>query len=150
VICYDPFHAVELVTDALDVERRKAWNELRAAGDVEAARKFKGARWGLVKNLTDLDPGQALVSAASLRQGRQDNPQAPTRILPALRLGINTRLPLTRSRPRPGHARLRPHHPAATPRAAQDSHRLTHNYAGRTRICPPVDVVGKGSFFGLA
>ena len=52
-ICYDPFHAVKTVTDALDVERRKAWNELRAAGDAEAAKKFKGAHWCLLKNPSD-------------------------------------------------------------------------------------------------
>lgn len=33
IICVDPFHAVQLVSEALDVERRKAWNELRAGGD---------------------------------------------------------------------------------------------------------------------
>jgi transposase len=68
-ICYDPFHAVKLVTDALDVERRKAWNELRAAGDAEAAKKFKGARWALLKNPTDLDPGQAAVLRKLKRRG---------------------------------------------------------------------------------
>ncbi len=69
VICYDPFHAVKLVTDALDVERRKAWNELRAAGDGEAARRFKGARWCLLKNPADLDPGQATVLRKLRRRG---------------------------------------------------------------------------------
>ena len=69
VICYDPFHAVKLVTDALDVERRKAWNELRAAGDAEAAKKFKGARWALLKNPTDLDEGQAAVLRKLKRRG---------------------------------------------------------------------------------
>jgi len=56
VICIDPFHAVQLVTDALDVVRRVAWNELRALPDQGAARRFKGARWALLKrpeNLTD-------------------------------------------------------------------------------------------------
>jgi transposase len=56
VICIDPFHAVKLVTEALDVERRAAWNELRQLPDQGAAKKFKGARWALLKrpeNLTD-------------------------------------------------------------------------------------------------
>jgi transposase len=56
VICIDPFHAVQLVTDALDVVRRVAWNELRQLPDQEAAKRFKGARWALLKrpeNLTD-------------------------------------------------------------------------------------------------
>jgi len=69
VICYDPFHAVKLITDALDVERRKAWNELRAAGDADAAKKFKGARWALLKNPTDLDDGQAAVLRKLRRRG---------------------------------------------------------------------------------
>jgi transposase len=68
-ICYDPFHAVKVVTDALDVERRKAWNELRAGGDAAAAKKFKGARWALLKNPTDLDDGQAAVLRKLKRRG---------------------------------------------------------------------------------
>jgi transposase len=69
VICYDPFHAVKLVGEALDVERRKAWNELRAGGDAEAAKKFKGARWVLLKNPADLDPGQQAVLRKLKRRG---------------------------------------------------------------------------------
>lgn len=69
VICYDPFHAVKTVTDALDVERRKAWNELRASGDAEAAKKFKGARWVLLKNPDDLDPGQQATLRKLKRRG---------------------------------------------------------------------------------
>ena len=56
VICIDPFHAVKLAGDALDVLRRQTWNELRQLPDQAAARKFKGARWSLMKkpeNLTD-------------------------------------------------------------------------------------------------
>jgi len=56
VICIDPFHAVQAVTDALDVVRRAAWNELRKLPDQDAAKRFKGARWALLKrpeNLTD-------------------------------------------------------------------------------------------------
>ena len=68
-ICYDPFHAVKLITDALDVERRKAWNELRAGGNAEAAKKFKGARWALLKNPTGLDEGQAAVLRKLKRRG---------------------------------------------------------------------------------
>jgi len=56
VVCIDPFHAVALVTDALDAVRRITWNELRRLPDQAEARKFKGARWSLLKrpeNLTD-------------------------------------------------------------------------------------------------
>lgn len=66
VRCIDPFHAVQLVTEALDEERRKAWNELRALPDQDAAKTFKGAPWVLLKrpeNLTD-------EQAATLRKLR--------------------------------------------------------------------------------
>ncbi|MGH3500586.1 MAG: ISL3 family transposase [Nocardioidaceae bacterium] len=56
VQCIDPFHAVSLVTDALDQVRRTVWNELRQLPDQKAAKTFKGARWVLLKrpdNLTD-------------------------------------------------------------------------------------------------
>lgn len=68
-ICYDPFHAVKLVTEALDVERRKAWNELRSTGDAEAAKKFKGARWCLLKNPANLDDDQAATLRRLRRRG---------------------------------------------------------------------------------
>jgi transposase len=68
-ICIDPFHAVKLVSEALDVERRKAWNELRHGGDPVAAKKFKGARWALLKNPTDLSDDQAATLRKLKRRG---------------------------------------------------------------------------------
>ena len=68
-ICIDPFHAVKLVTEALEVERRKAWNELRAGGDPAAAKKFKGARWALLKNPTNLTDEQAATLRKLKRRG---------------------------------------------------------------------------------
>jgi len=68
-ICIDPFHAVKLVGEALDVERRKAWNELRQAGDPEAARKFKGARWALLKRPDNLTDEQAATLRKLKRRG---------------------------------------------------------------------------------
>lgn len=56
VRCIGPFHAVKLVTDALDTVRRATWNELGKLPDQGAAKKFKGARWAPLKrpeNLTD-------------------------------------------------------------------------------------------------
>ena len=56
IICIDPFHAVQLVTHTLNVVRRAAWNELRHLLDQDAAKRFKGSRWALLKrpeNLTD-------------------------------------------------------------------------------------------------
>jgi transposase len=49
-ICIDPFHVVQLATRALDEVRRDYWNALRSAGDHDAAKRFKGARWVLLKN----------------------------------------------------------------------------------------------------
>lgn len=66
VICIDPFHAVKLVGDALDKVRRITWNELRQLPDQAAAKKFKGARWSLLKRPENLTDDQA----ATLRQLR--------------------------------------------------------------------------------
>ena len=69
MICVDPFHAVKLVGEALDVERRKAWNELRHSGDPAAAKKFKGARWALLKNPANLTDDQAATLRRLKRRG---------------------------------------------------------------------------------
>ena len=65
IICYDPFHVMQLGTKALDTVRRQHWQEMRAA-DPAGAKRFKGARWCLLKNPTDLDDDQA----ATLRRLR--------------------------------------------------------------------------------
>jgi transposase len=69
VICIDPFHAVKLVGEALDTERRKAWNELRQSGNPDAAKKFKGARWALLKKPKDLTENQASTLRKLKRRG---------------------------------------------------------------------------------
>lgn len=69
IICIDPFHAVKLVGEALDAERRKAWNELRHGGDPAAAKKFKGARWALLKKPKDLTEDQASTLRKLKRRG---------------------------------------------------------------------------------
>lgn len=56
VICIDSFHVAKLGGEALDEVRREYWNELRSLGDQDAAKRFKDARWALLKrpeNLTD-------------------------------------------------------------------------------------------------
>lgn len=56
IIAIDPYHVVAVANRALDDVRRGYWNELRRVGDRDAARRFKGARWSLLKapeNLTD-------------------------------------------------------------------------------------------------
>jgi transposase len=65
VRCADPFHVVAWATDALDEERRRAWNEARgavnqrkagrASGD---AKRLKHARYALWRNPEDLTEGQ--------------------------------------------------------------------------------------------
>ena len=69
VICYDPFHVVALATKALDQVRREVWNELRRLPDQEAAKRFKGARWCLLKNPTDLSDDQAATLRKIRRRG---------------------------------------------------------------------------------
>jgi transposase len=75
--CADPFHVVAWATEALDVERRRAWNDARALARSEPrwgrgrpgktsaprpgherARKLKGARYALWKNPEDLTEHQ--------------------------------------------------------------------------------------------
>jgi transposase len=54
--CVDPFHVVQLATDALDAVRREVWNEARRQDNLELARELKGARfavWKNPENLTD-------------------------------------------------------------------------------------------------
>jgi transposase len=54
--CIDPFHVVQNTNKALDEVRRAYWNELRRSGDQQAAKRFKDARWSLLKapdRLTD-------------------------------------------------------------------------------------------------
>ena len=68
VICYDPFHVVALATKALDTVRRQVWNDLRRL-DPAAAKRFKGARWVLLKNPTDLNDDQAATLRKLRRRG---------------------------------------------------------------------------------
>jgi len=54
--CVDPFHVIQLATDALDEIRREVWNQARRTGQTDRARELKGARFALWKNperLTD-------------------------------------------------------------------------------------------------
>jgi transposase len=55
----DPFHVVAWATDALDAERRDAWNRARhQAADPELARRLKHSRHALWKNPEDLTTRQ--------------------------------------------------------------------------------------------
>jgi transposase len=58
VRCVDPFHVVQLATDALDEIRREVWNDARRAGQAQTARDLKGARFALWKNPENLTTRQ--------------------------------------------------------------------------------------------
>jgi transposase len=68
-MCTDPFHAVHLITQALDEERGRAWADLRRSTDRATARKYRGARWALLKNPTDLTDDQARILRGLRRRG---------------------------------------------------------------------------------
>jgi len=57
-ICFDAFGVVKLVTDALDAVRRQVWQSARRLRDKTIAKKYKGARWALLKNPDDLNADQ--------------------------------------------------------------------------------------------
>jgi transposase len=59
VVCIDPFHVVQNANKALDEVRRAYWNELRASDDPQAAKRFKDARWSLLKRPERLTDKQA-------------------------------------------------------------------------------------------
>ncbi len=69
IICFDPFHVVKLGTDALNTVRRDMWQQLRQLPDPDIARKFKGARWALLKNPEDLTDRQAATLIQIKRHG---------------------------------------------------------------------------------
>lgn len=69
VICFDPFHVVQAATQALEKVRRAVWQDLRRLPDKDAARRFKGARWALLKNPTDLSEDQASTLRKLKRRG---------------------------------------------------------------------------------
>jgi transposase len=68
VICYDPFHVVALATKALDQVRRSVWQDMRRL-DAGAARRFKGARWCLLKNPENPTDDQAVTLRKLRRKG---------------------------------------------------------------------------------
>jgi transposase len=60
----DNYHVVALATQALDEVRREHWNDLRHAGEADAAKQFKADRWALLRNPDDLTERQATILAA--------------------------------------------------------------------------------------
>jgi transposase len=68
-VCFDPFHVVQLAGKALDAVRRGYWNELRERAGSRDARRFKHARWALLKRPEDLSDTQRDQLAAIKRAG---------------------------------------------------------------------------------
>jgi transposase len=69
VLCFDPFHVVQLASDALDSVRRQVWQSARRLPDKTIAKKYKGARWALLKNPADLTDEQAQTLAGLRKSG---------------------------------------------------------------------------------
>lgn len=67
--CVDPFHVIQLATDALDEIRREVWNDARRQGQRQLARDLKGARFALWKNPENLTDRQKV----KLREIEQTN-----------------------------------------------------------------------------
>lgn len=70
-LCIDNFHVAALATKALDEVRRDYWNGLRQLGDQSAAKRFKDARWALLKNPDNLTDKQAATHRELRRAGGQ-------------------------------------------------------------------------------
>ena len=69
VICIDPYHVVALANEALNEVRRDYWNELRATDRLPDAKRFKDARWALLKNPADHTTTQARTLRKLKRAG---------------------------------------------------------------------------------
>lgn len=68
-LCIDNFHVAALATKALDDVRRDYWNQLRQLGDAAAAKRFKDARWALLKNPANLTDRQTQTHRELRRAG---------------------------------------------------------------------------------
>lgn len=69
VICFDPFHVIQLATKALDSVRRQVWQSARRLPDQSLAKTFKGSRWALLKNPGDLTDTQMQTLKGLRRNG---------------------------------------------------------------------------------
>ena len=54
----DGFHIVSWMTGALDQVRKRLWNDARRAGDEEATKRMRGAKYAVLKNPGDLTDRQ--------------------------------------------------------------------------------------------
>jgi transposase len=135
VICIDPYHVVQLANQALDEVRRGYWNELRRIGDQPAAKRFKDARWSLLKRpekLTDTQPSRH----ARPDQGRRRRGMAGLRTQGSRPRHLRTRPP---SRRRRGPDRPAPLPSGAQPARAIRPPRQDDPQTPRTGSSPPSD-----------
>ena len=72
IIAIDPYHVVAVANRALDDVRRGYWNDRRRIGDRDAARRFKGARWSLLKAPENLNDEQAATLRRLRRAGGEE------------------------------------------------------------------------------
>ncbi len=63
VRCVDPFHVIQLATNALDEIRREVWNQARRSGHKQEAKELKAARFALWKNERKLTERQRITLA---------------------------------------------------------------------------------------
>lgn len=90
----DPFHVVAWATEALDAERRRAWNQARrTAMDPALTKRLKNSRYALWKNPQDLTDPQA----AKLEWIAKTDPRLYRGYL--LKEGLRTVFTLARTRP---------------------------------------------------
>lgn len=68
-ICIDPFHVVQIGTNALDTVRRQIWQQARALPDQSFAKKYKGSRYVLLKNPGNLTDTQQATLEAMRKDG---------------------------------------------------------------------------------
>jgi transposase len=62
-VCLDPFHVVRWVTKALDLVRRRIWNQIRRSGTAGEAIHLQRCRYALWKNPGDLTDRQQVKLA---------------------------------------------------------------------------------------
>ena len=117
-ICIDSYHVVALATKALDEVRRDYWNELRSLGDQQAAKRFKDARWALLKNPENLtEAKQAATSSQAQTRRRRGLARLHPQGGPQEHLH---RRPRPRRRHRPDRPLHQPRHPQS-PRPVRPS-----------------------------
>jgi hypothetical protein len=79
VRCVDPFHVIQLATDALDEIRREVWNDARRSGQTALAKELKGARFALWKNPENLTDRQKVKLAQIQTTSKRLVPRLPAR-----------------------------------------------------------------------